>query len=258
MKLVRLRWIVVLSLVQCITLGAEIHCYAQVNEQAAEDAGAEIELAKKTAPEFLKPMINVELSLVKRVCEPSDAQMKAIVAAVKDAHEAMADIVKETGELDDDDNQGQHSEIKFVGPDGEWVLANPHKRIREDMARLLKQIVSQQQYARYMEETKAREEYERETAIGILIGLLDSKLALSAEQRDRLQRTFQNDLKEVDIHWLASFDASATSLPPLPDQLFAPELDEAQQKILASLPRDHMYAGIYNDGLVEFAEEWLK
>lgn len=258
MKWIRLRWIVVLSLVQCITLGAALHCCAQVTEQAAEDAGAEIEPAKKTAPEFLKPLINVELSFVKRVCDPSDVQMKAIVAAVKDAHKAMADIVKENGELDDDDHQRQHNEIKFVGPDGEWVLANPYRRIREDMARLLKPIVSQQQYARYMDETKAREEYERETAIGILIGLLDSKLALSAEQRGRLQKTFQNDLKEVDIHWLVSFDASATSLPPLPDQLFAPALDEAQQKILASLPRDRMYAGIYNDGLVEFAEEWLK
>jgi len=93
MKWIRLRWIVVLSLVQCITLGAALHCCAQVTEQAAEDAGAEIEPAKKTAPEFLKPLINVELSFVKRVCDPSDVQMKAIVAAVKDARKAMADIV---------------------------------------------------------------------------------------------------------------------------------------------------------------------
>ena len=40
--------------------------------------------ADQKAPEFLKSLINTELSFLKRACEPSDEQMQQLVAAAKE------------------------------------------------------------------------------------------------------------------------------------------------------------------------------
>lgn len=253
------RWIAVGWFVSCTTLSTTVDCLAQVDAQAVEDASAETEPANDAedqAPDFLVPIMNVELSLVKRICEPNDVQMKAIVVAAKKAHQAMADIVEQPEEFDDD--QPRSSSVKFMGPNGESVLANPYVRVRQDMAKLLKPIVSEPQYARYTEEVKAREEYERETAIALVVKILDAKLAFSADQRERVQKTFRSEAKDIDIHWLVLADTNGDLLPPLPDQLFVPVLNDAQQKLLASLRRENVIPGIFDAGLIEFGEEWLK
>jgi hypothetical protein len=211
----------------------------------------------KEAPECFRPLINIELSFVKRVCEPTDEQMDKIVAAAKEAHKAMASVVTP---------QGAAMAIRaggimmFMGPEGERMTVNPYHRVREDVAKLLEPLVAPEQYAKYVEEAKLRDEYERDAAIGIVLDMIDARLVLSAEQRKEIGQKLMNDWKEVDLQWLQNYRNNPQYMPVMPDELILPTLTEAQRKLWTAATRQKvtMFANLGQDSAFGFTEEWLK
>ena len=236
-------------------------CRAQENATPIEDSNAKISAPAKAGPSFFKPMINAELSFVQLVCEANDDQMKAIVAAAKDAHKAMAELVSVNKRFGNDPfghDPNEIAKIKFVGPNGQWILANPYQRVRDDMTKLLKPLVTEQQYARYVAETREREQYEREAAIGILINALDINLALSAEQREQLHEILSKESKDLDLHWLDVYYMNTTSIPPMPDHLFVSILSTSQRERLCAQHRENVFASVHNEKPAEFNDGWLE
>jgi hypothetical protein len=175
-------------------------CNAVFGQEPAAEQPAEKPDAKKPSIAFLKPLVNVELSFAKLACELTNDQMKPIVAEAKKAHQAMADIVIKQEAAGDD--FFTKNNVIFSGPNEQLMVVNPFKRIRDDVAKLLKPLVTEEQYAKFAEESRLREEYERETAVQLLLNLLDLKLVLSAEQRKRLHEKLMAQWQDLDLHIL--------------------------------------------------------
>ena len=230
-----------------ITLGQE----PGVEQQAVEPD------AKKPSIEFLKPLINVELSFIKRVCDLTDDQMKPIVAAAKEAHQAMAGIVMKRDTAGDD--FFTINKVVFSGPNGELMVVNPYKRIRDDVAEFLKPLVTAEQHSKFVEETRLRDAYERETAIAFVLNLLDSRLALSMHQREQMHKKLMTDWKYIDLHWLDCYVMPTSSFPPAPDQLITPILSGSQRKLFESQQRELMLIHVHIDDEdpLRFNEQWL-
>ena len=210
---------------------------------------------EKAAPEFLKPLINVELSFVKRVCEPTDDQMAAIVVAAKDAHEAMASILTDQGQAFNP--LGRNQQI-FMGPNQERMSVNPYIRVREDVANLLKPLLSAEQYTRFVAEAKSRDEYERDAAVGTVLEMLDAKLILSPDQQTQLQEKLSADETLPDLHTLSVYSSNTQFMPQLSERLITPVLTEAQKQIWSSLIRVSIHQNISQGNTEGFTEDWLK
>jgi len=222
---------------------------------AIADAENEQPEGDKEAPECFRPLINIELSFVKRVCEPTDEQMTKIVAAAKEAHQAMASLVKPQNAA-----QAMRAHAMFMGPQGERMSINPYHRVREDVAKLLEPLVSPEQHAKYVEEARLRDEYERDAAVGIVLDMVDAKLALSADQRKEIYGKLMEEWKDIDLQWLQNYRNNPQYMPQMPDELISPVLTEKQKElwIAATLQKVTMYANLGQGNPAGFTEEWLK
>ena len=238
------------SIIAKLLILGMLACSTTLGQEPAEKPDAE-----KPSIEFLKPLINVELSFAKLACELTDDQMKPIVAEAKKAHQAMADIVMKQEAAGDD--FFTKNEVVFSGPNDEVMVVNPFKRIRDDIAKLLKPLVTEEQYAKFAEESRLRDEYERETAVQFLLNLLDLKLVLSLEQRKRLHEKLMAQWQDIDIHILDSSIMNQDGFPPAPDHLIIPELNASQQKLLIAQTRDSTHVYIGEDELFNAVEGWL-
>jgi len=222
----------------------------------AEAGGGEEDQGENDAPEILRPLINDELSFVFRACEPTDKQMKAIVAAAKEAHKAMASIVTERGRRVVVRNTG----VIFLGPNHEQLAVNPYQRVREDFAKLLQPIITADQYARYVKEAKLREAYEREAAISIVLNMIDARLILTEEQRSQLFQKLLAEWEDAEFQWLQNYRRNPQYVPQLPNDMITPFLtpDQSQRWTEATSQRVMIHARIDQRKSSGFTEEWLK
>jgi hypothetical protein len=233
-----------------------------VRAQAAPLKAAAIEEIKDKpdkppqAPECLRPLINAELSFVKRVCEPTDEQMTAIVEAAKEAHKAMASIITEQGQA----IAWRPGDAMFMGPNQERISTNPFRRVREDIAKLLKPLISAEQYAKYTEEAELRDLYEQDAAVGIVLDMIDSRLVLSVDQRNEIEKKLMTGWKELDLLWLQNYRHNPQYMPTMPDQLITPSLSASQRALwtAATQQKVTMYANLNQGNSSGFTEEWIK
>jgi hypothetical protein len=207
------------------------------------------------APDFLKHLINAELSFVKRVCNPTDEQMTALVAAAKDSLGELAKIVVD--QLPRVNQLGRNPEM-FVGPNNERMAVNPFKKVREHVGKLLQPLVSAEQYSQYIAEAKTRDEYERDAVVENLVEMLDRKLVLSRDQQIRLKYVLIDDEDLIDLHTLRTYSSNAQYLPQLPDNLIIPILTEIQKQLWSSLSRVSIQQSITEHNPTGFDEGWLK
>lgn len=166
--------------------------------------------------QFLKPHVNVELSFIKRVCEPTDQQMTAIVEAARLAYWGMNDLVQSQNARRVVRNANLM--INVVGPNSERLTENPFVRIRDDAAKYLKPILKDDQYERYVKESGDRSRFERQAAIDIAVGLVDDKLVLSDQQRGQLTEKLLETWKTVDVQQMQMY---------LYNPQYAPSIDTA-------------------------------
>jgi hypothetical protein len=249
------RLIVATFIVQGILTCPMILGQGPLVEKPPEKPGAKNEATEKPSIEFLKPLINVELSFVKRVCEPTDEQMAAIIAAARNAHQAMGNIIDNPRV---NRNVFDRSNEVFLGPNQERLSANPYIWVRRDVERFLKPLVSAEQYARYIEELDAREKYEREAAIAILLELLDDKLHLSQDQQAKLHEEFLFGTNFPDLNSMNLYIQNPQYLPNLNGYAVEPILNNSQKLIWKSLSQTHFAQRLQTNNNTGFKEEWLK
>ncbi|TWU47303.1 hypothetical protein Poly51_51030 [Rubripirellula tenax] len=188
------------------------------------------------SPDFFKPLVNRELSFIKRVCRPTVVQMDAIVVEAKLAFDAMSDMVD--GEQRRFVRNGKPS---FVGPNQENVSGNPIQRVRSDAAKYLKRKVSDEQYAIYIDESQLRDEFERDAAIDIAISMIDRRVILTEKQRQALHERLMTGWKDVDIQWIQMYQMNPSYLPEMPDGLINPVLNPNQLKLMTAARQQHVF-----------------
>ncbi len=167
--------------------------------------------------EFLKPLVNSEVSFIKRVCKPTDEQMTAIVAAATEAYEA-------TGDLVGNPNQGFQGRVlennaQIRGPNNEQLKENPYHRIRKDAAKYLQPLVTEKQFARYQTESTQREKFERKAVVGVILGLIDAKIAMTEKQRTEMTNLMMLEDDGYDLQTITTYIYNPQYLPTIPPQI---------------------------------------
>lgn len=215
--------------------------------------GAENIKGNQKAPEFLKPLVNAELSFVKRVCDPNEEQMTAIVAAAQQAFDAMADMTVE-GQA----NVIARNNLRIRGPNNESLTQNPYTRIRKDAAKFLRPILRQEQLERYLEESKQRDEFERQAAIDIAVGLIDNKLILTEEQREKLTEDLIVKWWGVDIQQIQMYLSNPQYAPEIPVSSLSKILTPSQMKVWRSFNSTNFSVHIGHEPQSGLNEDWIK
>ena len=205
--------------------------------------------------EFLKPLVDRELSFIKRVCRPTAKQMEKIVVEAKIAYAGMARMVNPRGR-----RVIRAGQISFCGPNQEVLSENPFTRVRNDAAGYLKPLVSEEQYQRYIDESKQRDEFERGAAIDVAIDLLDEKLMLTESQRADLFKKLMANWLAVDVQWMQNYIQNPNFMPELPTNLIDPVLSPEQKSRWrsANQMRVHMQVSIQDHQPDGFDESWLQ
>lgn len=202
---------------------------------------------------FLKPVVNVELSFIKRACDPSEEQMKAIVAAATEAYEATGDMIAE------DPQRIQAGQVQIRGPNNELLNENPFHRIRRDAREYLKPLVSNEQYARYQTEADQRDKFERSAAVAMVVGMIDEKIALTDEQRPQTTDLLMEKWKDIDLQSIQNYVYNPQYVPQLPSGTIETVLTKRQWKAWESYTQVNfgMNFNLGNNPVGLSDEEWI-
>ncbi|WP_430452551.1 hypothetical protein [Rhodopirellula europaea] len=204
---------------------------------------------KPIPPDFLKPLVNAELSFVHRVCEPTEEQMKAIVESAEEAFDEMGDLLA---------NNIRVAQLpRFHGLNGETLNANPIRRIRNDTMEFLPLLLTEKQFQKYKQESSQRDRIEREAAVDYLITLLDSKLVLSEGQQRKLRTVFLSEWPSLDVEWINSYLNNPNFVPVIPSNLLRKVLNTDQQMAWASYQQVSMGVMIGQNAEQFLQKEWL-
>lgn len=247
---------VILYVVVAFSPRADAQVAPAVIRALAPDNGRDNNDIQK-APSFLKPLINLELSFIKRVCRPTDEQMNEIVAAAEQAFAKMSDIVQDDNNRVIRVNQGM-MQVLVMGPNSERLTQNPYSRIRKDAAQYLQPILDKQQYAKYVEEAKQRDLFERESAVGIGVTLIDDKLCLQDEQRTKLFDQLLQKWTHIDILQMQMYLYNPQYIPSIDNRVLLSVLTESQMEAWRSYSATTMYIHIGHQQEAGLGEEWIK
>jgi hypothetical protein len=205
---------------------------------------------KPKPPEFLKPLVNAELSFVHRVCEPTEEQMKAIVESAQAAFDEMGDLLA--------NNIRVANQPRFHGLNGETLNANPVRRIRNDTMDYLPLLLTEKQFQKYKQESSQRERIEREAAADYLVTLINSKLVLTEVQRRKLRTLFFDDWADLDVEWISSYLNNPHFVPVIPSNLLRKVLNTDQQATWSSFQQVSMGIMIGQNAEMHLEKEWLQ
>lgn len=204
---------------------------------------------KPKPPEFLKPLMNAELSFVHRVCEPTKEQMDAIVESAQEAFDEMGDLLVNNARI--------AQQPRFHGLNGETLSANPIGRIRDDTMDFLPLLLTEKQFRQYKQESSQRERIEREAATEYLVTFLNSKLVLSDVQQRKFRTVFLDEWSELDVEWIGSYVNNPNFAPIIPSNLLRKVLNTDQQAAWSSLQQVSMGVMIGQNSEYFLAKEWL-
>ncbi|KLU01520.1 putative signal peptide protein [Rhodopirellula islandica] len=218
-----------------------------LNRLVAQKVKAEAKQPKP--PEFLKPLVNAELSFVHRVCEPTDEQMKAIVESAQEAFDEMGDLLF---------NNARVAQLpRFHGLNGETLNANPIRRIRDDTLDFLPLLLTEKQFQKYKQESSQRERIEREAATDYLVTLLDSKVVLTDVQQRKLRTVFLSEWLDLDVEWIGNYANNPNFVPVIPSNLLRKVLNTDQQAAWATFQQVSMGVMIGQSPERFLEKEWL-
>lgn len=204
---------------------------------------------------FLKPLINSELSFIKRVCDPTAEQMEAIVEAAAQSYEKTGDMVG-----DNENRAFNNADFRIVGPNNEQLNTDPFKRIRSDARNYLQPLVSQEQYARYEMEADQRDAFEQGAAIEIIVGMIDHKLVLTEDQRTNLTEVLMEKWKNIHLQAIQTYLHNPGYVPQLPSKTIDKVVTAQQLKIWQTLQQVTFSSQFTfgTDGMALEGEDWLK
>ncbi|WP_146599617.1 hypothetical protein [Novipirellula aureliae] len=246
------------SIVLSLSLTEALHAQVEVVEMAAEAPLAEPNEPDNDAVdprkvECFKPLVNQELSFIQRVGSLDEKSMNDLVAKATDAYLGMADMIG-------DQNRFFPNEEMFYGPSGEMIRGNPYKRVRSDAKRYAEEVLSDEQFQRYVREADARAKFERDTAIKFVVDLIEKKLPLSHDQREAIKGNLAKDWKAIDVVSLQIYTQNPRYIPEIPDAHVLPELTVMQKKIWVTLKKQMANLGSHlsQGQQATIKEQWIK
>lgn len=181
----------------------------------------------------LRPLMNVELGFIKRVCHPTPEQKDKIAAAAEACLQELSVVLAVTPR---GGAPGQQR-VVAVTASGQRIHEDPIQRIEEEMAAALRPLVSAGQYAEYAQQVAARSRFRRQTTVELVVEMIGSRLWLTDDQRSRLEARLLEDWNQAESTPMQTYLSNPRYLPPVPDALVEPGLDPDQKAIWRALDK---------------------
>lgn len=204
----------------------------------------------------LRPLMNVELGFVKRVCKPTEQQKKEIAAAAEKCLQGMIDMAGGRNAAVMGGFQGRL--VVAMDANGQPLSDNPWSRVRRDLAEAIRPLLSEQQLADYTAELEKRERFRREAAVGITLELLDRHLALTGEQREVLSERLLEKWPEAENLAIETYLNNPQYVPPVPEVVVQRVLDDAQKRVWKSLSKAQFTIQLSNGRAESWDEDFLE
>lgn len=195
-----------------------------VNREAAAAGDGELD----PIIAMYRPVLKVELSFAKRVCNMSDEQL---ATAIKDCKGALTAFAAKEGKAN-----VQQGIIVFHG--GGESNPRPRQVLEELLQKKIAAALSEEQNTAYREELQQRETYRRDAITEVLLEGLTAKLNLSDEQRQKIR---EGIVSNWHANWVPELEMVENYgqhyFPRIPDKAIVPHLDNNQKVVWNGLQK---------------------
>lgn len=192
-----------------------------IRNEATAEAVAGDEAQDELVLHKFRPLLLAELNFVRKVCDPTPEQYRAIQV---ESEKNLKAVARRHAEL-------QKRNMRRGGPQMGNASSEPHKLIRDSLAKTVKLTLNDEQLARYQIELDQRTKSRREAAVHNLVARLDQDLVLSNEQRDKIAESLLAHWNEAWAPQIEQMVNGSQTYPNVPDRYVAPSLTPAQRKI---------------------------
>ena len=188
-------------------------------EAAAAPADAELQLEPYLAQ--YRPVVKTELSFANRVCKFTPEQRTAVIA---DAKTWLKEYATKQAKGQPAQNAGMWMQLGGLARQD----SSPRRSLEDGVAEVVKKHISDEQQETYEKEFNERRAFHVATVVENLVAVIDEKLYLSEEQREKMTA----DLKENwDDSWglqLHHFTHMSNYLPNMPADRVVKHLNKEQ------------------------------
>ena len=175
-----------------------------------------------------RPMLMTELNFIRQMCDLKAEQRPKIKAA---GEASVKEVVRRLAEQQGRAMRG----VNFV--EREAAPADPRKFIRDALAKVLKETLTEEQMAKYTEEATKRTALRKRAAIHSAVALLDGTLCLTAEQRDKITESITTNWQDNWEQWLMLSMYGGQYFPTIPDQHVTTHLNAEQKSVWSGLQK---------------------
>lgn len=200
-------------------------------------------------PQFTQqyqPILMTELNFIRQMCDLKPEQRPKIKAM---GEASVKEVVRRLAEQQGRAMRG----VNFV--EREAAPADPRKFIRDALAKVLKETLTEDQMAKYTEEATKRTALRKRTAIQSAVALLDGTLCLTAEQRDKITESITANWQDNWEQWLMLSMYGGQYFPTIPDQHVTTHLNVEQKSVWNGLQKvDFSFWG--GDGQEQQNDGW--
>jgi hypothetical protein len=202
---------------------------AQEGQAAAPDARAvaaakareqQLDAQAQQYVQLMQPLMWRELEFVRQTCDLAPAQRPKIKAAAEaGVKQAARDMVmpRQAG-------RGR-------------TPAGAGQVIREEVAKVLKEMLTAEQSAQYNAEHGKRREAEKRAAIASAVATMDTALYLNKEQRDKIVGQLAANWRDEWDGWLQLWQYGGQYYPQVPDNFVVPHLSDEQKTVWRGLQK---------------------
>ena len=199
----------------------------------------------------LEPMLKTELSFANRAAGLNDDERRALVVASKKwLDDFVVGFVKN---LDPNQRQMWLQGMRAIG--GQVADEDPRVSIQHGVAELVAATLPEEKVVAYETEAGKRSAFLRNVIVQNLVDMIDAKVVLSPDQRQKITASLNNHWDSSWVPQLEMFTLGNDMWPNVPDQWILPELTPSQRGVLSALNRPSGQIFVGNAGFgVEVGE----
>jgi len=202
----------------------------------------------------LKPLLSVELALAERVCNLDAAQRKELDDAGEECARKVArqlaspqqQVIIRRGRIGGGGGFGGGGfggGFVVNGPDGS-APKTARELLDDSIAEVIKAKFPDGASALYSKELDRRRGERKEVIVENIVALLDSKLVLTAEQRDAIGKSLLVNLPDNQMPQLQVLMSDGSGpIPMIPENCLVPHLRDTQRSVWQNLPNRNVQYG---------------
>lgn len=214
----------------------------EATEEAAEEGPEENDPQLVAIRQQFEPLMKTELSFANRVCQWTDAERIAAIAAAKSWQRDFArEFLKNGGQR----NRG----MMIVAGNQVVQRGNQGPQPEKSLADALQSKMTDEQRAAYEAERTKRDAFRAGATIDNLVAKMDQKLELTPQQRRQIRESLREDWSEDWAPPLELFVQMAEYSPAFPDEKIVQFLTPEQRALWQRVRKLQVQGGFFGGNM---------